>query len=71
MNETEAKRMELRQGVMVFGGLALLTIIEYFVGTLELGSIFLWVIALLKAGLVLWFFMHVFRVFGVEEEGHE
>jgi|UniRef100_A0A7C4KI76 caa(3)-type oxidase subunit IV len=61
---------ELRRGVLVFVFLAILTAIEYFIGTHELPSILLWVIALVKAGLVIWYFMHLKRAFREEGE-HE
>jgi cytochrome c oxidase subunit 4 len=61
---------ELRRGVIVFIVLAVLTVIEYFMGVWEVASILLWIIALAKAGLVVWFFMHVFRLFGGDNEGH-
>ncbi len=48
-----------RQGVNIFIGLAILTVIEFFAAT-ELPSVFLLaVIALLKAGLVLNYYMHI------------
>jgi len=59
---------ELKRGVLVFLGLAVLTIIEYYLGTHQAAPIFLWVVALLKAGLVLVYFMHIGRVFGSEGE---
>jgi cytochrome c oxidase subunit IV len=61
---------ELKRGVIVFIALAVLTVIEYFLGIMEVPAILLWIIALGKAGLVVWFFMHVFRLFGDESEGH-
>lgn len=70
MQKTNVKNADLRRGLMVFIALAVLTAIEYAVGVLEAAPLFLWAIALLKAGLVIWFFMHVFRVFGAGEEGH-
>lgn len=60
---------DLTRGVVVFIVLAILTIVEYFLGVNHVPAILLWVIALAKAGLVLWFFMHVFRVFR-SEGGH-
>lgn len=63
------KKMELRRGVIVFVALAVLTVIEYFLGTHAAPTIFLWLIALLKAGLVIWFYMHIQRAFR-EEGGH-
>jgi hypothetical protein len=61
---------ELKRGVIVFIALAVLTVIEYFLGIMEVPAILLWIIALGKGGLVVWFFMHVFRLFGGESEGH-
>ncbi len=67
------KSAELRRGIYVFLALAVLTVIEYFIGVAE-GStglvLILWVIILIKGGLVLWFFMHLPRVFS-SEGGHE
>ena len=57
---------ELRRGVYVFIALAVLTAIEYILGTNEVPSIFLWMIAILKSALVLVYFMHISRVFGTE-----
>ncbi|MEN4041571.1 MAG: cytochrome C oxidase subunit IV family protein [Anaerolineaceae bacterium] len=66
----ENKSSELKRGVMVFVGLAILTVIEFVFGIWEVASIFLWIIALTKAGLVIWFFMHIFRLFGGDSEVH-
>jgi cytochrome c oxidase subunit 4 len=63
-----AKLDELKRGVLVFLGLAVLTVIEYYLGTHEVAAIFLWIVALLKAGLVLVYFMHIGRVFRSEGE---
>lgn len=69
-NKMENKSSELKRGVMVFVGLAILTVIEFVFGIWEVASIFLWIIALTKAGLVIWFFMHIFRLFGGDREVH-
>lgn len=61
---------ELRRGVMVFLALAVLTAVEYVIGTNEAPAIFLWVIAILKGALVLVYFMHITRLSG-SEGGHE
>jgi hypothetical protein len=68
--KTNLKSRELRQGVVVFLTLALLTAIEYVIGVNEIGVVFLWVIALIKAASVIWFFMHIFRVFSPEKGEH-
>ena len=60
---------ELKRGVIVFGALALLTLVEYFLGVNQAPAIVMWLIALVKTGLVIWFFMHVFRVLD-SEGGH-
>ena len=64
---TGNKQEELRRGVIVFIALAVLTGIEYLIGTQEAPRIFLWLIALMKGGLVMWFFMHLKRVFSEGE----
>jgi len=70
VNPMNIKKMdELTRGVLVFLGLAVLTALEYFLAVSEFPAILLWIIALLKAGLVLWFFMHIFRLSG-SEGGH-
>ncbi len=61
---------ELRRGVMVFLALAILTTVEYVIGTNEAPTIFLWVIAIFKGALVLVYFMHIARLSG-SEGGHE
>ncbi len=61
----------LKRGILVFVGLAVLTIVEYFLGTNQVPQILLWVIALTKALLVLQFFMHFSRLFGEDDGGHE
>jgi hypothetical protein len=59
----EKKPSELKLGVMIFVILAVLTGVEFIVGVALLPTLILWAIALLKAGLVIWFFMHIRRVF--------
>jgi cytochrome c oxidase subunit IV len=59
----DKKSQELRVGVFTFVALAVLTGVEYMVAITGLPTIILWVIALVKAGLVMWYFMHVARVF--------
>lgn len=68
-NQNESKQQELMQGVGIFLVLAVLTVVEYFLGTRAPVPLIMWLIALLKAGLVLWFFMHVKRAFR-DEGGH-
>lgn len=56
----------LTRGVVIFVALAVLTAIEYALGVIAAPAVYLWIIAIMKAGLVLWFFMHIGRVFRAE-----
>jgi caa(3)-type oxidase subunit IV len=58
-------------GVAVFLVLIALTVGEFFIGSIAVDwSWPLWGIALLKAGLIIYYFMHVTRVFGMSKEDH-
>lgn len=59
---------ELQRGVAVFLALAILTALEFFIGTHEAPAIFLWIIAILKGALVVVYFMHISRLAGTEGE---
>jgi heme/copper-type cytochrome/quinol oxidase subunit 4 len=62
------KSAAVRQGLVILGILAALTLIEYFVGVfLPWGWLLL--LALIKAVVVVQYFMHVSRVFS-SEGGH-
>jgi cytochrome c oxidase subunit 4 len=71
MQKKRSKMNDLSRGVVVFVVLAVLTAVEYILGINSAPGVFLWIMALVKAGLVLWFFMHLARVFSPEEGGHE
>jgi cytochrome c oxidase subunit 4 len=59
-----------RRGLYVLVGLVVLTALEFLVAVALGGSpVFLFIIALAKAGVILQYFMHVGRVWG-EEEAH-
>jgi cytochrome c oxidase subunit IV len=64
------KSAALREGAFVFIALAVLTAIEYFVAvsTGMVGLIF--VLLLTKAALVVYFYMHISRLFSSDEGGH-
>ena len=66
---SDSKQQELTIGIGVFAVLAILTAIEYFLGTVSAPAGLLWILALMKAGLVVWYFMHLKRAF-VDEGGH-
>jgi cytochrome c oxidase subunit 4 len=57
-----------RLGLFVLIGLAVLTAIEFFVAVTLHSVVLLFIIALIKAGLILQYFMHVTRVWS--EEAH-
>ncbi len=61
----------LKRGIVVFVMLAVLTVIEYYLGVNEVPSILLWTIAIIKMLLVLQFFMNINRVINPKKGGHE
>jgi len=64
------KSTALMQGVFVFIALAVLTAVEYLVGvSTDLVGV-LFALLLIKAALVVYFFMHISRLFTSEEGGH-
>jgi cytochrome c oxidase subunit 3 len=65
------KKTALNQGVIIFVFLAALTALEFFVAV-AIGSVaLLAVIALVKAGLVAYYYMHIYRLNREDDEGHE
>ncbi len=64
------KLTALTRGVVIFVILAVLTAVEFILARLDAITFFLVLIALAKAGLVLWYFMHLPRVFKSEGD-HE
>ena len=70
MNKSSSKTNGLKRGILVFVALVVLTAIEFGLSIAHLPSALLWLVALLKAGLVLWFFMHLPLVFNPEGD-HE
>ncbi len=66
MNGNKAKAM--RRGLITFVALLVLTVVEYFVGIQPNASIvLLFVIALVKAALIIQVFMHISRLWREEE----
>ena len=58
-------------GVAVFLLLIALTVGEFFIGSIaEDWSWPLWGIALIKASVIIYYFMHFTRVFGLSKEDH-
>ena len=65
----DKKAAAYRQGVWVFIGLAVLTILEFFVSAWTDGSApLLFIIAITKAALIANFFMHIYRLWRTEED---
>jgi cytochrome c oxidase subunit 4 len=64
------KSAALRQGALVFIALAVLTAVEYGIAISINNTLLLFVALLIKAVLVVYFYMHVSRVLSPEEGGH-
>jgi len=65
-----SRKAAYRRGILVFVGLAVLTVLEFWIASAAGGStVFLFIIVLAKAGLILQYYMHLGQVWG-EEEAH-
>lgn len=63
------KRAAYRGNIIVFVLLAVLSALEYFVAvSLQGSAVLLILIALIKASLIVYYFMHIYRLW--REEGH-
>lgn len=69
MNDSK-KSAALRQGVLVFVVLAVLTALEYWAAVSTGIIALLFLLLLLKAALVVVYYMHVSRVFSPDAGGH-
>ena len=66
----DKKRAEYRRNIIVFVVLAALTLIEFFIAiNLASPAVPLFIIALIKAGLIVNYFMHINRLW--QPEDHE
>lgn len=64
----DKRSMAYRQGIWVGLGLAVLTVIEFVISqVLPGGAVFLILIALIKAAIIVQYFMHVYRLWRAEE----
>jgi hypothetical protein len=69
--ENNKKREALRLGLAVFLLLAFMTAGEFLIGAYVVGwAAPLWLIAILKAALIIRDYMHLPRLFSGEEESH-
>ncbi len=64
------KMNELNRGVVLLVILAALTVVEFFIALQQMTIFLLGFIIVVKAGLVIWYFMHLPRVLNPEGE-HE
>jgi cytochrome c oxidase subunit IV len=62
----EKKAAAFRQGFGVLVALAILTGVEYWISLTTGSVVFLFIIALAKAGLILNYFMHMAKLWGEE-----
>jgi len=66
----QKRKAEYRRNVYVFIVLALLTLGEFIIAiNLENAAVPLVIVALIKAGLIIYYFMHVYRLWREEEHG--
>ena len=64
----EKKRAALRQGIYVGLGLAVLTAIEFAISQVPANlAVFLIIISVIKAAVIAYYFMHVYRLWRAEE----
>jgi cytochrome c oxidase subunit IV len=64
----DGKKAAMRRGNMVLLILALLTIVEFAIALYMDSTVLLLIVALLKAAVVVWVFMHVYRLWRGEED---
>lgn len=69
MTHTQDKSTAMRQGVLIFVYLAVLTALEYFIAIAFDAVPLLIVVALVKAGLVMYYYMHIYRL--SEDDGSD
>lgn len=64
----DGKKAAMRRGNIVLLILALLTIVEFAIALYMDSTVLLLIMALLKAAVVVWVFMHVYRLWRGEED---
>jgi cytochrome c oxidase subunit IV len=63
----DGKNAAMRRGNVVLFILALLTIVEFVIALYLESTVLLLIVALLKAAVVVWVFMHIYRLWRGEE----
>jgi cytochrome c oxidase subunit 3 len=71
MTEKHEKTSLLSQGVYIFVYLAVLTLLEFFVALTFKSVTLLVVVALVKAALVVYYYMHIYNLNAVQEGDHD
>jgi hypothetical protein len=66
----QKKKSALQQGMTVLIGLAVLTAVEYSISLIEFSTIALFVVSLIKAGLIMNYFMQVSSLWSQEGGKH-
>lgn len=69
MEKSEAKKAAQRIGIYVFTGLMVLTLLEFAVSVYLNSTVGLFITMLLKSALIVYYFMHIYRLW--REESHE
>ena len=62
MSHSQDKSSALRQGVLIFVYLTVLTVLEYFVAVAIGATSILVVVAIVKAVLVMYYYMHIYKL---------
>lgn len=70
MAHSQDKSSALGQGVVIFVYLTILTVLEYFVAVTFNSAVLLVVVAIIKAALVMYYFMHIYKL-NEESKGDE
>ena len=71
MSHTQDKSAALGQGVVIFVYLAVLSLIEYFIAVAFEATGILVVVAIVKAALVLYYFMHIYKLNDEDQNSDE
>jgi len=71
MTHTEDKKSMLSQGIYIFVYLALLTGLEFFVAVTFKSVALLILVAFVKAALVVYYYMHIYKLNAEHEGGHD
>lgn len=70
MSHSQDKSSALGQGVVIFVYLAVLTVLEYFIAVAFDAVPLLIVVALIKAGLVMYYYMHIYKLNQEDGDDH-